>query len=52
MSELTEVKAINVDAEKKRKAIFVLQCQGKNLSDAVREVIDKYASEFENYLDK
>lgn len=37
-----------VDPEKRAKALFVLKCQGKNLSVAVREMIDKYAEEFDN----
>ena len=37
----------NVDCEAKRKAIFVLKCKGKDLSSAFREMIDKYAKEFD-----
>jgi len=38
----------NVDAKKKKKALFVLQCKGKDLSKAVREMIDDLAKEFDN----
>ena len=37
----------NVDTEKKNKAIFVLKCKGKDLSTAVREMIDKLAEEYD-----
>lgn len=37
----------NVDAESKKKALFVLSCKGKNLSTAVREMIDNLAKEFD-----
>lgn len=37
----------NVDKEQKRKAIFVLSTKGKTLSDAVREMVKKYADEFD-----
>lgn len=36
-----------VNAETKRKANFVLKCKGKDLSKAVREMIDKLAKEFD-----
>lgn len=42
----------NVDREKKRKAMFILQTQGKNLSQAVREMIDGYAAEFDKKISK
>lgn len=38
---------VRVDKEKKLKAIFVLKAQGKNLSQAVREMLDKFADEFD-----
>lgn len=41
----------NVDAEDKRKAMFVLKTDGKNLSEAVREMLKKYAKEFEKRED-
>lgn len=36
-----------VDSEVKNKALFVLKTQGKNLTDAVKEVLEKYAAEFD-----
>ena len=35
------------DKEKKAKAMFVLKTQGKTLSQAVREMTDKLAEEFD-----
>jgi len=37
----------NVDSVKKKKALFVLQCKGKDLSKAVREMVDSLAQEFD-----
>lgn len=37
----------NVDNTQKLKASFILKSKGKNLSDAVREMIDKYAREYD-----
>ena len=37
---------VRVNTEKKAKAIFVLKTQGKTLSQAVREMTDKLAEEF------
>ena len=37
----------NVDPEKKRKAVFVLKCKGQNLSEAVREMTEQLAKEFD-----
>jgi len=37
----------NVDREKKNKALFVLRCKGKDISTAVREMIDKLAKEYD-----
>lgn len=37
-----------VDKEKKTKAVFVLKTKGKTLSQAVREMIDSLAKEFDN----
>ena len=36
-----------VDKEKKIKASFVLKCKGKNLTDAVRETVNKLAEEYD-----
>ena len=35
-----------VDKDKKLKASFVLKTKGKDLSTAVREMLDKYAKEY------
>lgn len=42
----------NVETNKKAKAMFVLQSKGKNLSDAVREMVDKLAKEFDEKYSK
>ena len=36
-----------VDKDKKLKASFVLKTKGKDLSTAVREMLDKYAKEYD-----
>ena len=36
-----------VDDVKKRKAVFVLKCKGKDLSKMVRETVDKLAQEYD-----
>ena len=36
-----------VDKDKKLKASFVLKTKGKDLSTAVREMLDKYAREYD-----
>lgn len=36
-----------VDKDKKLKASFVLKSKGKDLSTAVREMLDKYAQEYD-----
>ena len=38
---------VRVNTEKKAKAMFVLKTQGKTLSQAVREMTDKLAEEFD-----
>ena len=43
----TDIIVKNVDLETKRKAVFVLHCKGKSISDAVREMLKKEASQFE-----
>ena len=40
------------DSEKKRKAIFYLGTKGKDLSTAVREMLDKYAQEYDEMQKK
>lgn len=42
----------NVETDKKAKASFILQTKGKNLSDAVREMVDKLAKEFDETYSK
>lgn len=37
----------NVDNTQKLKASFILKSKGKNLSDAVRDMINKYAREYD-----
>ena len=44
---MTEIKATSIDEIKKSKAVFVLKTKGKNLSEAVREMVDKLADEFD-----
>jgi antitoxin component of RelBE/YafQ-DinJ toxin-antitoxin module len=44
---LSDMNIKRVDTEKKNKAIFVLKCKGKDLSTAVREMLDKYAKEYD-----
>lgn len=39
--------SVIVDSDIKRKAIFVLKTQGKNLTDMVNEQLKKYADEFD-----
>lgn len=41
---------VRVDKEKKVKAIFVLKTKGKTLSQAVREMTDKLAEEFDKKI--
>ena len=36
----------NLDKEKKDKAMYVLNCRGKDLTKAVRELVDELAKEF------
>ena len=38
----------DVDDRKKLKASFVLKSKGKNLSEAVKEMIDKLAKEYDD----
>jgi len=42
----------NVDKDTKRKALFVLKMDGKTMSDAVRETLEKYAREFDTIIKK
>lgn len=52
MKEKDIVKVENVDVMKKAKAMFILKCQGKDLSKAVREMIDDLAEEYDKMNNK
>lgn len=39
-----------VDKDTKVKASFVLKCKGKDISKAVREMLENEASQFEKYM--
>lgn len=41
-----------VEKDKKLKAGFVLKCKGKNLTLAIRELIDQYAKEYDEMQKK
>ena len=41
-----------IDGDTKRKASFVLKCKGKNISEAVREMLIQYAEEFDRKYGK
>ena len=45
---MTNVNVKNVDKDVKLKASFVLKTKGKDLSTAVREMLDKYAKEYDD----
>ena len=49
---MADINIKNVDSEKKRKAIFYLGTKGKDLSTAVREMLEKYAKEFDKMQKK
>lgn len=42
----------NVNKEAKAKAIFILKCKGKSLSQEIRDMIDRYAEEFDKKNNK
>lgn len=42
----------NLDEEKKNKAMYVLNCRGKDLTKAVRELVDELAKEFDEMQKK
>lgn len=44
---MSDIITKNIDDNKKRKAVFVLKCKGKDISKAVREMIDKLAQEYD-----
>ena len=41
-----------INGEKREKASKLLKCKGKNLSTAVREMLEKYAKEFDKMQKK
>lgn len=49
---MADINIKNVDKEIKRKAIFYLGTKGKDLSTAVREMLYKYAKEFDKMQKK
>ena len=44
---MTDLKIKNIDKTNKIKALFVLKTKGKDLSKAVREMIDNLAKEYD-----
>lgn len=44
---LEMITARNIPAENKSKAVFVLKTKGKTLTDAVREMTEQLAKEFD-----
>lgn len=50
--EKEDVRIPNVNTEQKRKAMFVLKANGKNLTQAVRDFIAEYAKEFDEKYGK
>ena len=49
---MSELYIKNLDKEKKEKASFVLRTQGKDLTKAVRKMIDELADEFDKKNNK
>lgn len=49
---MEDIHVTNVDSEQKRKAIFYLGTKEKDLSTAVREMIDKYAKKYDEMQKK
>ena len=49
---LSDMNIKRVDTEKKNKASFVLKTKGKDLSTAVREMLYKYAKEYDEMQKK
>lgn len=47
-----EINVKNISTEKKNKAIFILKSQGKTLSQAVREMTEKLAEEYDKKNNK
>lgn len=44
---MADINIKNIDKNAKNKAIFVLKCKGKDLSTAVREMINSLAKEYD-----
>ena len=42
----------NIDSEKYKKTLFILKTKGKNFAQAVKEMCDKYADEFDKTYKK
>ncbi len=42
----------NIDSEKYKKTLFILKTKGKNFAQAVKEMCDEYANEFDNTYKK
>ena len=49
---MANINVRNVDKENKRKAVFYLSTKGKDLSTAVREMLDKYAKKYDEMIKK
>ena len=49
---MANINVRNVDTESKRKAVFYLNSKGKDLSTAVREMLEKYAKQFDEMQKK
>lgn len=49
---MANINVRNVDTESKRKAVFYLSSKGKDLSTAVREMLDKYAQKYDEMQKK
>jgi hypothetical protein len=51
MKEGTETITVQgINSERKAKALFVIKCQGKTLSEEVRKLIEEKAEQFEKYV--
>jgi len=46
-NKMSNIYIKNLDEEKKNKAMYVLSCKGKDLTKAVRELVDELAKEFD-----
>ena len=50
--KLVRIDVTNVDSEKKRKAMYVLNAEGTDLSTAIKKLVDKYAKKFDEMQNK